>query len=244
MTHNNLFTWGIPLIPRFRILASLSSSRSHLIFLTFSLSFLSRCRLVFQPLFLSQKQPSFLRVLPSYAHWKLPSAIHRNVLLRYKFTAVQQWCREIKPSGRKGWGEVKRGGDEARSWEPYTRLLKWGMRVEEVRLPAERGRGGALQHGSIIYISKLFPRRATLCYNSVDIPKMHITHTRLSSHTDCSAHADQKLNLALWLCAVSCCSLRPVECFTVALGPNTHTHTRWSKVGRQKKISLSSVLPL
>lgn len=49
------------------------------------------------------------------------------------------------------------------------------------------------------------------------------TQTYLSLHAVCRGHTDQKLNLALWLCAVSRCSLRPVECFTGALGPNTQT---------------------
>lgn len=111
--------------------------------------------------------------------------IQRSALLRYKFTAVKardkQWCRgwaEINHKIRKRWREVKRerrrGEDEeARSWEPYTYLLKWGIRVEEVEFPTEWGRGGVLQHGSHthhLYLSKLIPRQAIqththkLCY--------------------------------------------------------------------------------
>lgn len=134
-------------------------------------------------------------------------------------------------------GEEGRRRGEARSREPYHHLLKWGMRVEEVKLPTEGGRGGAPQHGSHTHrlcISKLFPTRAIHTHTQMMMHldrytrNAHNTHTSqtqtyLSLHAVCRGHTDQKLNLALWLCAVSRCSLRPVECFTGALGPNTQT---------------------
>lgn len=79
--------------------------------------------------------------------------------------------------------ERRRGKDEeARSWEPYTYLLKWGIRVEEVGLPTEGGRGGVLQHGSHthhLYLSKLIPRQTIQTHTqsilNLGIPRMHIT---------------------------------------------------------------------
>lgn len=165
----------------------------------------------------------------------------------------KQWCRgwaEINHKIRKRWREVKRergrGEDEeARSWEPYTYLLKWGIRVEEVEFPTEWGRGGVLQHGSHthhLYLSKLIPRQAIWTHTQtmlhLGIPRMHITqHIHIYSHTSTTTTTTittttthtPLLNLALWLYALSLCSFRPVECFTGALGPNTHTLR--SKVG-------------
>lgn len=134
--------------------------------------------------------------------------VERSASLRYKFTAVKvrdkQWCRgwaEINHKIRKRWGEVKRergrGEDEeARSWEPYTYLLKWGIRVEEVEFPTEWGRGGLLQQGSRtyhLYLSKLIPRQAiqenTHAMFHLGIPKMHITYIQAKcTHTGIHTH--------------------------------------------------------
>lgn len=177
----------------------------------------------------------------------------RNALLRSKFTAPkageERWCRGravINHWMRKGeGGEVKRKegrryGGETRSWEPYTRLLKWGMRVKEVKFSAERGRGGALQHGSCtqrLYLSKLIPRlviqthRDTGCVTSRWIcTKYTHTHTFIISLTLSHARTNWSKAKSCPLALFSKLVLRPVECFTVALGANTQI--LWSKVGR------------
>lgn len=135
----------------------------------------------------------------------------------------------MKREGKEG----RRRGGEARSWEPYTHLLKCVGGGGQVPNRARQGWSAATCIRCPVYPNH-FPDgqyRHTLTPIHLDgytqnAHNIHIKRTHPSSHTtktNYNTHADQRLNLALWLCAVTLSSLRPAECFTVALGPNTQT---------------------